>query len=116
MLQPFSPSGACFLRQAAPCCYREFCPEHCNCNLPGCHRMSTAPENEFDLEKLFLPAWAQEPSAAKYAKYEGGEDLRGRRDDRRGGRPPRQERRPGPRRDEQRPRGERAGPHAFKDD
>jgi hypothetical protein len=38
-------------------------------------RMSTAPENEFDLEKLFLPAWAQqEPSSNKYASYEGGED------------------------------------------
>ena len=37
-------------------------------------RMSAAPDNELDLEKLFLPAWAQEPSSAtKYAKYEGGE-------------------------------------------
>src|SRR4051812_10550589 len=42
--------------------------------------MST-PENDFDLEKLFLPAWAQEPSSAKYAKYEG-EDRPDRRDDR----------------------------------
>ncbi len=33
--------------------------------------MSTLPDNEFDLEKLFLPAWAQEDSSAKYAKYEG---------------------------------------------
>ena len=41
--------------------------------------MSALPENEFDLEKLFLPAWAQEPPSAKrYEKYEGGED-RGRR-------------------------------------
>src|SRR5712691_6645592 len=52
--------------------------------------MSTAPENEFDLEKLFLPAWAQEPSSAKYAKYEG-EDRPDRRDDR-GPRPPRRDR------------------------
>ncbi len=52
--------------------------------------MSTAPENEFDLEKLFLPAWAQEPSSAKYAKYEG-EDRSDRRDDR-GPRPPRRDR------------------------
>src|SRR6266478_4976762 len=54
-------------------------------------RMSAAPDNELDLEKLFLPAWAQEPaSAAKYAKYEGGdrEERPGRRDDRRGRRPP----------------------------
>src|SRR5260370_3663452 len=60
-------------------------------------RMSDAPDNELDLEKLFLPAWAQEPaSATKYAKYEGGEreDRPGRRDDRRGRRPSR--RGPGP--------------------
>src|SRR5580765_3802797 len=50
--------------------------------------MSTPPENELDLDKLFLPAWAQEPASANlYAKYEGGED-RGRRDERRGPRPP----------------------------
>src|SRR6266436_1101337 len=52
--------------------------------------MSTAPENELDLEKLFLPAWAQEPSSAKYAKYEG-EDRPDRRDNR-GSRPPRRDR------------------------
>src|SRR5260370_1278812 len=53
--------------------------------------MRAAPDNDLDLEKLFLPAWAQEPSsAAKYAKYEGGEreERTGRRDDRRGRRPP----------------------------
>src|SRR5436190_5989464 len=47
--------------------------------------MSTVPDNEFDLEKLFLPAWAQEaPTAAKYAKYEGVEDRSEGRGDRRG--------------------------------
>src|SRR5689334_9881470 len=56
--------------------------------------MSTAPENEFDLEKLFLPAWAQEPSSAKqYAQYEGREERSFERRPDRGGRP--QQRRPG---------------------
>jgi hypothetical protein len=51
--------------------------------------MSTSPENELDLEKLFLPAWAQEPSSAKlYANYEGGDDRPDRKGDRRGGRKP----------------------------
>src|SRR5207302_644668 len=73
--------------------------------------MSTGPENEFDLEKLFLPAWAQEPSSAKqYAKYEGGQDRPDRRDDRRGPRPPRREGPPGARRPDNRPQGERRGP------
>src|SRR5262245_51345098 len=54
--------------------------------------MSTLPDNEFDLDKLFLPAWAQEPSAAKYAKYEGETEERpGWRKDRRGPRPARRE-------------------------
>jgi hypothetical protein len=59
--------------------------------------MSTLPENEFDLEKLFLPAWAQQPpSVNRYAKYtgeEGRDDRRGPRRDGprpdRGGRPDR---------------------------
>jgi hypothetical protein len=73
--------------------------------------MSTLPDNEFDLEKLFLPAWAQEePSAAKYAKYEGEVDRPERRGDRRGPRPPRRDGPPGPRREGNRPRGERWGP------
>src|SRR5262245_43398376 len=78
--------------------------------------MSTPPENELELEKLFLPAWAQEPASANlYAKYEGGEDRPERgRDDRRGG--PRRDRRgpPGERRGGERPRrpegGDRRGP------
>lgn len=77
--------------------------------------MSTPPENELDLEKLFLPAWAQEPASANlYAKYEGGESRHERgRDDRRGPRTRRQgppgERRSGDR--SRRPdRGERRPP------
>jgi hypothetical protein len=70
--------------------------------------MSTAPDNEFDLEKLFLPAWAQEaPSSAKYAKYEGETEPAERRGERRGQRPPRREgpgRREGNRRGGERPR------------
>src|SRR2546423_10089549 len=75
--------------------------------------MSTALENEFDREKLFLPAWAQEPSSAKqYAQYEGREERSFDRGPSRGGRP--QQRRqggpPGARRDESRPRQDRGGP------
>jgi len=74
--------------------------------------MSTLPDSEFDLDKLFLPAWAQEPSASKYAKYEGETERPDRRGDRdrRGPRPPRRDGLPGPRRDDNRPRGERRGP------
>jgi len=73
--------------------------------------MSTLPDNEFDLEKLFLPAWAQEPSSAKYAHYEGEEQRVERRLERRGPRLPRREGPPSQRRDENRPRREgRPGP------
>jgi len=73
--------------------------------------MSTVPDNEFDLEKLFLPAWAQEqPSAIKYAKYEGREDRPEGRGDRRGPRPPRRDGPTGARRDGNRPRPDRRGP------
>jgi hypothetical protein len=73
--------------------------------------MSTLPDNEFDLEKLFLPAWAQEePSSAKYAKYEGREERPEGRGDRRGPRPPRRDGPPGPRRDGGRPRQDSRGP------
>ena len=68
--------------------------------------MSTLPDNEFDLEKLFLPAWAQDPSSAKYAHYEGEEQRVERRLERRGPRPPRREGPPSQRRDENRPRRE----------
>jgi hypothetical protein len=67
--------------------------------------MSTLPENELDLDKLFLPAWAQEPASAKqYANFAGGEERPDRRGDRQGpggGRPPR--------RDQGRPPGGRPG-------
>lgn len=77
--------------------------------------MSNAPDNEFDLEKLFLPAWAQEaPSSAKYAKYEGQTESFEGRGERRGPRPPRRDgpnRRDGAnRREGSRRGGERQGP------
>jgi len=72
--------------------------------------MSTLPDNELDLEKLFLPAWAQqESSSAKYAKYELPEERPDRRGDRRGPRPPGREGTPGGGRREDRPRGDRRG-------
>jgi hypothetical protein len=75
--------------------------------------MSAAPENELDLEHLFLPAWAQQPSSVKqYAQYDGREEERGdRRGDRRPGRrrPPRDEL-GGRRRDEGGPRPAPRGP------
>jgi len=62
--------------------------------------MSSISDVEIDLEKLFLPAWAQEsPSANRYAKYAGEPAAR---EDR-----PREGRRGGPRRE---PSGERRGP------
>src|SRR5438477_13013652 len=71
--------------------------------------MSTTPEQDLDLEKLFLPAWAQEPSSARlYAKYEG-EAERPERDPRRGRPPPRRQSPDRDRRDGNRPRGERRG-------
>ena len=74
--------------------------------------MSTLPDSELDLDKLFLPAWAQEPSASKYAHYQGETERPDRRGDRdrRGPRPPRRDGPPGPRRDDRRPRGENRGP------
>ncbi len=73
--------------------------------------MSNAPENEFDLEKLFLPAWAQEPASAKsYAKYQGEEQEPQRRQERHGQRARRREGPPGTRREDNRSRGERRGP------
>lgn len=72
--------------------------------------MSTLPENELDLEKLFLPAWAQqEPSAAKYAHYEGEQERPDRREGRRGPRPPRREGFGGGNRPGFRPGGDRRG-------
>src|SRR5438445_487949 len=64
--------------------------------------MSTSPETDFDLEKLFLPAWAQEsPTVNRYAKHPGDDRPERRFDDRQGGRrpPPRRDDRGGDRRD-----------------
>jgi hypothetical protein len=74
--------------------------------------MSTLPDNELDLEKLFLPAWAQEPASAKqYANYQGGGEDRSDRRERRGGpRPPRRDGPGGERPRGNRPPGERRGP------
>lgn len=47
---------------------------------------NTPPDSEFDLEKLFLPAWAQgSPAVNKYASYAGEERPSGRRGPRRDG-------------------------------
>jgi len=97
--------------------------------------MNINPETDLDLEKLFLPAWAQEPATAnRYAKFTG-EDRADRRQDRgrgerrgpppprrEGGRPefgrgPRDDRPRGPRRegeDRRPPPGHRGG--ALRDD
>jgi hypothetical protein len=73
--------------------------------------MSTLPENELDLDKLFLPAWAQEPPSAKhYAQYEGGGERQERRGERRGGKPFRRDGGPGERPRQDRPHGDRRGP------
>ncbi|HTH47159.1 MAG TPA: hypothetical protein VMB21_06585 [Candidatus Limnocylindria bacterium] len=55
--------------------------------------MSEPSELSLDLEKAFLPAWAQQPSdAARYAKYEGTEGAGERRGPRSfGDRPPRRD-------------------------
>jgi len=60
--------------------------------------MSTTPEPEFDLEKLFLPAWAQEaPNVNKYASCTGEDRRDSRGFDRSGGRrPPRRDGNRGP--------------------
>jgi hypothetical protein len=76
--------------------------------------MSVNPEADFDLEKLFLPAWAQEtPAANRFANYRGDEEARGERPGREGrgprrdfGGPPRDSQR-GPRRDDRADRGPR---------
>jgi len=75
--------------------------------------MNINPETDLDLEKLFLPAWAQEaPSVNRYAKF-AGEPARPERRDDRGGRGPRPPRREGGQREftrqrrDERPRGPR---------
>src|SRR5438874_10780423 len=72
--------------------------------------MSAIPENELDLEKLFLPAWAQEPASARqYTQYEG-QEAPNRRDDRRGRPPGRRDDRNKGRRDQKRGPEQRRGP------
>lgn len=68
--------------------------------------MSTLPENELDLDKLFLPAWAQGAASTKqYANFE----VREERPDRRGDFSGQGGGRPQPRRDQNRPAGGRPG-------
>src|SRR5580700_10341428 len=54
---------------------------------------STPSESEFDLEKLFLPAWAQgSPAVNKYASFAGDDRPPREHGDRQGGRrPPRRD-------------------------
>lgn len=65
--------------------------------------MSALPDNEFDLEKLFLPAWATEPSKSseatrsrETAEEAEGRPARRRKDRSRGGRRPEMRRGPAP--------------------
>ena len=78
-------------------------------HVGACHDyMSTTPEVEFDLEKLFLPAWAQEsPTVNRYAGHSGEDRPQRKFDDRSGGRRP--VRRDGP----PRPGGGPGGPGGF---
>jgi hypothetical protein len=72
--------------------------------------MSTAPEPDFDLEKLFLPAWAQEsPQANRYADFVGEERAERKFDDRPGRRPPRRDLPGGPKPRGRRPEGANRG-------
>ena len=80
--------------------------------------MNNNPETDLDLDKLFLPAWAQESASVnRYAKFEGEEELRkgGRRyrEDRRG---PRRDTGAGPRRERPRPDQARLRPRAGRDE
>lgn len=76
--------------------------------------MSTSSEPDFDLEKLFLPAWAQDaPQTNRYANFQGEERSERKFDDRPGRRPQRREGQGGPRREGQggpRPAGGRPQP------
>jgi hypothetical protein len=68
--------------------------------------MSTVPEPDFDLEKLFLPAWAQDsPQVNRYADFAGENRPDRKSDDRPGRRPPRRDQPGGPK-----PRGGRPSP------
>jgi hypothetical protein len=68
--------------------------------------MSTAPESDFDLEKLFLPAWAQaSPQVNRYADFAGDDRPPRPFDERKGRRPPRRDQPGRPRPAGGRPRG-----------
>ncbi len=72
--------------------------------------MSTSSEPDFDLEKLFLPAWAQDaPQTNRYANFQGEERSERKFDDRPGRRPQRREGQGGPRPGGGRPQ-QRGGP------
>jgi hypothetical protein len=59
--------------------------------------MSNAPEPDLDLEKLFLPAWAQDSSQVnRYADFKGDDRAERKFDDRGGRRPPRRDQPGGP--------------------
>ncbi|HMP83699.1 MAG TPA: hypothetical protein PKA41_13455, partial [Verrucomicrobiota bacterium] len=77
--------------------------------------MNTVPEMDLNLEKLFLPAWAQEaPEANRYAHHTGGEDRPERNRDSRPGRRPQRREPQGERRDN-RERGRDVRPSRDKD-
>jgi hypothetical protein len=68
--------------------------------------MNTSSESELDLEKLFLPAWAQDsPKVNRYADFSGDDRRERSFDDRKGGRPPRRDGPRGPRPKGSRPDG-----------
>jgi len=68
--------------------------------------MSAPPEPDFDLEKLFLPAWAQDaPQSNRYANFAGEERSERKHDDRQGRRPPRRDQPSGPKPKSGRPQG-----------
>src|SRR5580658_6101306 len=59
--------------------------------------MSAVPEPDFDLEKLFLPAWAQDsPKVNRYANFAGDDRPDRKSDGRHERRPPRRDRPGGP--------------------
>src|ERR1051325_1603914 len=97
-----SVEAALAIRPKAPHAYAAIFPA-CGWMVvftPSTKHMSTSPEADFDLEKLFLPAWAKEsPQHNRYAKYEGAPERERRDDRRRDGRdrPPRRPDYPGAR-------------------
>jgi hypothetical protein len=59
--------------------------------------MSASPESEFDLEKLFLPAWAQDsPGVNRYANFAGDDRKERKFSDHQKPRPPRRDQPGGP--------------------